>query len=111
MAVQTKYSPSQLHAGSKLPACAVNSTVIYCTHKVTTTSHSQARMGGEKGPRNEADVMPCSQALFGGEEEPGNEADFMPCSQSLMEGDRERMKLGLTLLLSTTHTDVAIPVW
>ena len=91
MAVQTKYSPSQLHAGSKLPACAVNSTVIYCTHKVTTMSHSQARMGGE--------------------EEPGNEADFMPCSQSLMEGDRERMKLGLTLLLSTTHTDAAIPVW
>ena len=91
MAVQTKYSPSQLHAGSKLPACAVNSTVIYCTHKVTTTSHSQARMGGEEGPRNEADAMPCPQSLMGGEE--------------------ERMKLGLTLLLSTTHTDVAIPVW
>ena len=47
-------------------------------------------MGGEKEPRNEADAMPCPQALMGGE---------------------TRMKLALTVLLSTTHTGAGIPVW
>ena len=59
MAAQTKYSLSLLHAGSKLPACVVNSAVMYhyyCTHKVGTMSHSQADMGEEKEPRNEADA-------------------------------------------------------